>query len=159
MSLHARLLALVAAIGADIKALQAAPPGGALVALEADLSADVSLAVSNTWYDGPSLSLGAGTWLVNAHLTHVRTANTAATVYVRLTDGATHHASQQMYHPSASGAGAALSLTALVTLAAPATLVLQCATSAGAAASAMRAALIANGSGSNATKITAVRLA
>ncbi len=185
MSLESRILAFVQAVGGDIKALlgRALPAGGSvgqvvtktgpgdyvaawadsasapLSYAEAALTADVSLTSSNTWYNGPSVTLGPGTWLINAHITHVRSATTAETVYARLTDGTNHHASQQMYHASASGSGVTLFLTAVVPLANSTTLRVQCATSAGAAASAMRAAMTANGAGKNATQITAVRIA
>lgn len=185
MSLESRLLAFVQAVGGDIKALlgRALPAGGAvgqvmtktgagdyvatwadstsppLSHAEASLSADVSLSSSNTWYNGPAVTLEPGTWLINAHVTHVRSATTAETVYARLTDGTNHHASQQMYHASVSGTGVALHLSAVVTLPASTTLRVQCATSAGAAASAMKAAMTSNGAGNNATQITAVRIA
>lgn len=185
MSLESRLLAFVQAVGADIKALlgRALPAGGSvgqvmtktglddyaagwadsaspsLSYAEAALAANVSLTSSNTWYNGPAVTLGPGTWLLNAHVTHVRSATTAETVYARISDGTNHHASQQLYHASVSGTGVALYLTAVVTLATSTTLRIQCATSAGAAASAMKAAMTANGAGNNATQITAVRIA
>ena len=38
--------------------------GGALTYLKAQLSADVAMTTASTTYDGPSLSLVAGTWLL-----------------------------------------------------------------------------------------------
>ncbi len=132
--------------------------GGAMTYAEASLAADVQLASSNTWYNGPSLSLEAGTWLLIGHITQIRTATTAESIYGRITDGTTHHASQQAYHPSASGSGAALSMSAIVVLTGTTTIKLQAATSAGATSSLMKAATAANGSGNNATQITALKI-
>lgn len=132
--------------------------GGALSSASAALAADVSLTTSNQWYDGPGVSLEAGTWLVAATITQVRAATTAETIYGRLTTGTTHYASTQMYHPSVNGGGASLCLTAMITLASTTTVKCQCATSAGNSNSRMKAALTANGSGNNATMITALKV-
>ena len=133
--------------------------GTDITAMTATLAADVVLAASNTWYDGPALTLDAGTWLVSGQITQVRATTTAEFIYGRITDGTVHYASQQAHHASATGSGNALSMLAILTLAAPATVKLQCATSAGNAVSAMKAALSNNGSGNNATQINAIRLA
>lgn len=160
MSLDSRIAALAAAIGADMKlALGAGPPAGALDSRSASLGSDVQLLNSNTFYNGPSVTLEAGTWLINAHVTQVRSATTAEHIYARLTNGTIHYASTQMYHPSVNGAGVSLAMTAIVTLATQTTVHLQCATSAGSTASNMRAAMSANNSGNNATQITAVKIA
>lgn len=132
--------------------------GGALTTASAALSADVNLSSSNQWYDGPGISLVAGTWLVAATITQVRTATTAETIYGRITTGTTHFASTQMYHPSANGGGASLCLNALITLVATTSVKCQCATSAGNSNSRMRAATTSNGSGNNATMITALKV-
>jgi hypothetical protein len=132
--------------------------GGALSSATAALAADVSLTTSNQWYDGPAVSLAAGTWLVAATITQVRTATTAETIYGRLTTGIVHYASTQMYHASVNGTGVALSLNALITLAATTTVKCQCATSAGNSNSRMRAATTSNSSGNNATMITALKV-
>lgn len=132
--------------------------GGALSSATGALAADVSLTTSNQWYDGPGVSLAAGTWLVAATITQVRAATTAETIYGRLTTGTAHYASTQMYHASVNGAGVTLSLNALITLAANTTIKCQCATSTGNANSRMKAALTANGSGNNATMITALKV-
>lgn len=126
--------------------------------LSASLSADVQMVTSNTWYDGPGVTLTSGTWLVNATLTQWRTATTAETIYARISTGSTHYASTQGYHGSVANSGCMLFLTTLITVASSTAIKLQGATSAGAAASLMKAALTANGSGNNATMITAVRV-
>lgn len=132
--------------------------GGALTSATAALGADVSLTTSNQWYDGPGISLAAGTWLVGATITQVRAAATAETIYGRLSTGTVHYASTQMYHASLNGAGVTMSLNALITLAATTTVKCQCATSAGNSNSRMKAATTANGSGNNATLITALKV-
>lgn len=138
----------------------ATPSSGAtLTNAEALLGADVQLAVTNQWYDGPSVSLAAGTWLVNCHLTHWRTTTTAETVFARITDGTNHHASTQYSHASVAGIGNNVCMTALLTLAGTTTIKGQMATSAGATTSLMKAAMTANGSGNNASIITAIKIA
>jgi hypothetical protein len=132
---------------------------GSITNTESALSANVQLAVSNTWYDGPGVSLAAGTWLVIGHITHQRTTTTASQVFARITDGTTHYASTQYYHASVSNISGNLSMSSIVTLASTTTILLQAATSAGATSSLMRAATSANSSGNNATKITAIKLA
>ena len=132
--------------------------GGALSSASAALAADVNLTTSNQWYDGPGISLAAGTWLVGATITQVRAATTAETIYGRLSTGTVHYASTQMYHASLNGAGVTMSLNALITLSATTTVKCQCATSAGNANSRMKAATTANGSGNNATLITALKV-
>jgi hypothetical protein len=132
--------------------------GGALSSASAALAADVSLTTSNQWYDGPGISLAAGTWLVGATITQVRAATTAETIYGRLSTGTVHYASTQMYHASVNGTGVSLSLNALITLAATSTVKCQCATSAGSNNSRMKAATTSNGSGNNATLITALKV-
>ena len=124
----------------------------------ASLSANVTLTTSNTWYDGPFVSLSAGTWLIFGQVTHVRSASTAETIYARITNGNNHFSSTQLYHASSSGAGAVLPMVAVVTLAATTNIKLQMASSSGSSASNIVAAMTANGSGNNATNIVAIRL-
>ena len=132
---------------------------GTITSLSAALSANVSLTTTATWYNGPSLSLVAGTWLVIGRITHNRSATTAETIYARLGDGTNHYASTQFYHTSVTGTGVVLPLNAVITLDATTTIKLQATSSAGASASTMLAATTANGSGNNATNIIAIRLA
>ena len=132
--------------------------GSAISHAENFLTVDRQMPVSNTWYDGPSISLDAGTWLVTGHISFWRTATTATIWFGRITDGINHHASSQAYTPSVAGTGANVALTAVITLAGTTTIKLQGTTSAGATAASMKAATTANGSGNNATQITAIRL-
>lgn len=132
---------------------------GSITNTEASLAADVQLPVSGTWYDGPGVSLAAGTWLVTAHVTLWRTATTATTWFSRITDGTNHHASSQAYTASVAGTGVNIAMTATLTLTGTTTIKIQSTTSAGATACRMKAATTANGSGNNATQITAIKLA
>jgi len=134
-------------------------PAVELSTLESPLSADVNLTSSNTWYDGPSVTLTPGTWLVFGNVTQRRNTTTAEVVYSRLTDKTNHFASTQAYHPSATGAGVTLALTAVITVVSATEVFIQLATSAGSSGSQMLASLSSNGSGNNATKITAVKIA
>ena len=132
---------------------------GSITNTSAALGGDVQLPVSSTWYDGPSVSLAAGTWLITGHITFWRTATTATIWFGRITTGTVHYASSQAYTTSVAGTGANVALTAIITLAGTTTIKLQGTTSAGATACLMKAATTANGSGNNATQITAIRLA
>jgi hypothetical protein len=133
--------------------------GGSLTSAEASLSSDVQMPTSNTWYDGPSVSLAAGTWLINTHTTLARTATTALTYFNRLTDGTNHHASSSQYQASVANHTVSIGLSAVITLASTTTIKIQSASNAGATSVLMKAALLANGSGNNATQITAVKIA
>lgn len=134
-------------------------PGGTLTSAQNALAADVQLAVTNTWYTGPTLTLGAGTWLVNVHLTQQRNSNTAETLYARISTGTVHYASTAYYHVAFSGAHSNLKMTAIITLAASTTINAQMATSAGATTSLLKAALATNGVGNNASIMTALKIA
>lgn len=123
------------------------------------LSANVPLTTTSTWYDITSLSLTAGTWLITAQMTHVKSSTTAGTVFGRITDGTNHYASTQMFHTSTTGTGVLLFMTCLVTISNTTTIKTQAATSVGASTSNILAATTANGSGNNATQICAIKVA
>ena len=122
------------------------------------LAADKQMSSSDTWYDAASITLPIGKFLINAQLTAMRTATGALTYFARLTDKTTHYASSQAYMPSVSGNSVNIFLTAVVTLASATTIYLQGAASAGAANILIKAALSSNGSGSNATQMTVIKL-
>ena len=83
--------------------------GGALTSSTAYLSADVSMASANTFYDGPSLSLAAGTWLL---LGSVET-TTSGWVTAKLWDGTTVASAVTGYQQT-SGGGIAFQIAAIV---------------------------------------------
>lgn len=133
--------------------------GGSISSESAALSADVSITASNTFYDGPEVSLAAGTWLVMCHATYVKTATGGTQITARLTDGTNHHASQTAYHTSNASSALAFSFNAVVTLGATTTLKIQMAAATGNAACRMKAAAPSNASGDNATMISAIKIA
>jgi hypothetical protein len=135
------------------------PTAAAITNATAALASDVALSVSNQWYDGPSISLSAGTWLVMAHATHNRAATTAATRFLRITNKTTHYASTSEYHPSVNPNSANLFVAATIVLASTTTIYIQAATSVGSSAELLKAATVTNGSGNNATQINAIKLA
>lgn len=134
-------------------------PAGSFTSQSAALSSDVQLPTSNTYVNGPSLTLAAGTWLVMGTAQFQRNATTAVHWLARLSDGTTHYTSAQTYSPSVSGHTASLAVQSVITLAAQAVIRLQGATSAGSTTSLMKAATPAAGSGNNATNILAVKIA
>jgi len=137
-----------------------APAGSSPVALtnaSAFLASDVSMASANTWYNGPSVSLDAGTWLVMASATMGRTTTTAGHYNLRISTGLTHYASVQQYHASVANNWAALSCNAIITLASTTTIYAQAAGSL--TNDVLKATTPNNGSGANATGIVAVKIA
>ncbi|CAB4140533.1 Phage tail repeat like [uncultured Caudovirales phage] len=124
---------------------------------QAFLATDVAMASANTWYDGPSLSLAAGTWLILASATVGRTGTTAGSYNIRISTGTTHYASVQQYHASVANNWAALSCNAIVTLGATTTIKLQAAGTV--ASDVLKAATPNSASGNNATGLVAVKIA
>jgi hypothetical protein len=59
----------------------------------------VALNVGATYFDGPSVALGAGTWYVSGHVTCVDTSN-SANYHVKLWDGTTVIASALKSYPT-----------------------------------------------------------
>ena len=62
---------------------------GALSFVEAALGADVAMTDADTWYDGPSVALSAGTWLLVGHVLYDGNGN-ANRVVGKLWDGTTY---------------------------------------------------------------------
>ena len=143
--------------GAVWEAQTPASPTVSLTNTSAFLATDVAMAAANTWYDGPTVSLAAGTWLVMASATLGRTATTAGHYNIRISTGTTHYASVQQYHASVANNWAALSCNAIVTLASTTTIKLQAAGSI--TNDVLKAATANNSSGANASGLIAVRIA
>jgi hypothetical protein len=91
--------------------------------------------------------------------TFQRNATTAVHWIARLSTGTVHYASSQTFQPSLSGHTASLAVSSIVVLAAQTVVKLQGAISAGSTTSLMKAATPAAGSGNNATRINAVKIA
>jgi hypothetical protein len=149
---------------ADVTGLQAALDGKqpAITTTDAALTADVNLSANNSWTDAVTLSLAAGTWLLQGHVTFFRAVTTAVVFQARISDGTTHHASGQQQQPSVTpNNGTTISLSRVVTLSGTTTIRLQGACLSGASGSdnRMLAQLSANASGNTATVLTAVKIA
>ena len=132
--------------------------GGALERVEQVLEADVALAANNTWYSGPAITLGPGTWLVLASGHFHRGATTAANITMRIWDGAATVASAGAYHASVNGINLQLATQAIVELTEETTMTLAMASTSGNAAATMRAATVNNPQGQTATRISAIKL-
>lgn len=130
----------------------------ALDSSTSSLSASVQLTVSGTWYDGPSVSLGAGTWLITATASFSRSSNILTSWEARLFDGTIVLASSGVTTPALVNFTANASLSAVVTLSSAGTIKLQATTNAGATACLLLATTAVNGL-AKATVINAVRIA
>lgn len=122
------------------------------------LSAAVGLAVTSTWYDGPSVTLDAGTWLITATASFSRSTAVATVWEARLNNGTTSYASGNTFTPAVANNAASISLSAVVTLTASTTVKLQATTNAGATAAQMRDTTL-NGGIDKATHINAIKIA
>lgn len=100
-------------------------PGGDEYAA-AVLGADVTLTNANQWYDGPSITLGPGTWHITGRLSFQAGSSNITQIQARLYDGTTvlDHA-VTAFASGLSGYRLHCSIVATVTLAATATVILQ----------------------------------
>jgi len=119
------------------------------------LSSDVSLSTGTTYSNGPQISLGSGTWYLTVHATLSRSGSGTRTYTVRLYDGTTTLCSGETTS-IASTHSAQISLTVVVMLITPKTIVLQAV--ADASGTTLKAATPTN-SETGATVISAVRIA
>ncbi|WP_368294240.1 polysaccharide deacetylase family protein [Dehalobacter sp. TBBPA1] len=119
-------------------------------------SADVSIAVANTWYSGASITLAPGRWLVFGQIALLRNTTTALTYSARISDGTNHYASGGDYRTSVANNITTIPLNTVITLTATTTISIQATADQTAT---IKAALATNGAGNNATQISAVKLA
>lgn len=132
--------------------------GVSLASASNALSADVVMANAGTWYDGPSISLPAGTWMIDSCVTVQKGAiSSTGDLSARITNGTTHYASSEATWNNRSASMASISLSTRITLASTTTIKVQAVSSF--AASAIKAATIYQASGNNASNINAVRVA
>jgi len=116
------------------------------------LSADVTMTNANTYYDGPSISLTAGTWLITSNVTGY---TTNANVTAKLWDGSTVLASGEL--PCVTYANpVTISLSRGVVVASPTTY--KVSVSSPASGGKIKAATVHNGAGNNASIITAYKI-
>ena len=114
------------------------------------LAADVTLTNANTYYDGPSVSLGAGTWLVLGAISG-DDGVTASIFTAKLWDGSTVWASGQ-----ANGYDVNIAVGATVALGGTTTVKISVATTS--TSGKIKAATVVNGAGNNASWLTAVQI-
>jgi hypothetical protein len=85
------------------------------------------MTTANTWYDGASVSLTAGTWLVIGHITMGRAATTATNYVARLysADNTTLYSAGQMRLASLNPHVTCITISTIVTTASTITMKLQ----------------------------------
>lgn len=103
----------------------------------AALSAEVPLLVTGTFYDGPSLTLEAGRYLVLASVLEVRTGTNSENITARIWNGAAAIATTAGYRAGSTDYRVGLTMTAIVSVTTPLTLTVQAATTSGNSASRM----------------------
>lgn len=136
---------------------QGGTPSISLSSLTAARASDLALTTSNVWVDAVTLSLTAGTWLINAHST-VRNTLGFVVIYAARISVTTPRASTQITTPAAADANGSMSLTCLVTIASTTNAILQIITNTGDPANLLKATTNISGSGNNATQVTALRI-
>lgn len=134
--------------------------GGTLTA-SADLGADVSIPTAGTYVDGPSVSLGAGTWLIVGQVTVrcITGTNGNAGGYAKLWDGTTVWATGEQMGTQVDVTNNTIPVHAVVTLGGTTTVKISATVeTTGFGAGTIKAALHANGAGNNASHIRAHRV-
>lgn len=125
--------------------------------LTAILAADVALTAAGTYFDGPSVALTAGTWLVMGQAQVGNSTTASGEASIKLWDGGSVVWASSHSNGIAAGEYSGVHVAAIVQLTAPATAKIS-ATLQSTATGTMKAALSVNGVGNNATSIIAVKL-
>ena len=137
--------------------------GVTLTTASAQLGSNVTMTNANTWYDGPSVSLAAGTWIVICVLTctpSTGVSNAAGKATGRLWDGTTTYASTEgNNYIGASGTAGPTPLPMVAIVTPGSTTSYKGSAAATQGGSTLHAAAPDNGVGNNASTIVAVRLA
>ncbi len=133
--------------------------GSAPDSAEAVLTSPVTIVNANTFYDGPSLSLAAGSYLIEAEADTSSVAATPTGFTIRIYDGTTVHAARLAYNSdnNANG-GAHLSCKARVTLGGTTTVKLQVASARGSSDGVILDTAQANGTADKCTRINATTI-
>ena len=132
---------------------------GGLTVYNSTLQVNVSMTSSNVWYNATSITVVAGTYLLNAHFTQLRNTTTAETVYTRIFDGTSTICDTQQYHASVANTGVSMGLACTYVASGIKTLSLQGATSAGNVGSMILASLTNVDTSSRvATELTALKI-
>jgi hypothetical protein len=132
--------------------------GGSITAADALVGSDVTMTNVNTYYDGPSIALTAGTFLIGGHVTVQNLSGGASSICAKLWNGTTVEASVEGTS-STNGHRIALAIPLRkVIVAGSETWKISCAGDGG-GGSKILAASVTNGAGNNASGITAVQIA
>jgi len=127
-----------------------------ITSYNAKLSSDVAIASAGTWYTGVSLALPVGTYLVVGQITLLRNTTTAVTYSAKITDGSSDYASSTNYQTSVANNTDTLPLSTIITLTSSKTISIQ---ATGTQTATIKASLISNGAGNNATQLSAIQIA
>lgn len=129
--------------------------------LSNSLAADVAMTIPNTDYDGPTVSLTEGRWLVVGTVTVASDTAAAHSVTAKLWDGTLTYASSEERTEIVAAAKVccSMSLSAIVNvIAASAPLAVKITCLGTGTAAAIKAAAINNGAGNNASMLNAIRI-
>lgn len=128
---------------------------GGIDYLTGDLGADVTISVANTWYDGPTITLGRGIYLVVGKLLTLRATTTASFHYARLTDKTNHYRSSQGYTASVANQSFTHPICAIINSSGSKQIWIQGTMS---QTGLIKAAMSANASGNNASQLKAIKI-
>ena len=123
-----------------------------------NLTTDVTLAVAGTYYDGPGVTLAAGTWLINAQVTVKHTKNDNVVFVARLSTGSTHYSSTEVHLHNKNPNLGNINMSTIVTLSTSTSIKIQATCNHSTSDCYMVAATTNYGSGNNATQISAIRI-
>lgn len=132
----------------------ATPSSSGLTSQSADLATTVTMTAANTYYDGPTITLAAGTWLIVAQVTIEDPAGTGGRNTSKLWDGTTVSSSLESSAPA--GASTAMTLSGIVAPTGSTTYKVSVASSQN--LHTIRATAPTNSAGTNASHISAVKI-
>jgi hypothetical protein len=121
------------------------------------LSSAVTMTSTNTFYDGPSLSLAAGTWLLLASI-YIAPGTATGDVTAKLWDGSAAFASA-FATPGGTNLAIQMALSAVVSPGTTTTYKVSAARDGGTGTWTIGAAAGANGAGNNASTLVAIKIA
>jgi hypothetical protein len=129
--------------------------GVAATQTSAQLGADVTMTSANTFYDGPTITVSPGTWLLVGEITGYTTVNSITQWTAKLWDGTNVVSSVQATQENDSSV-INLPLSALVTITTTTTYKISAANSS--AGATIKAATLNNSAGNNASRLNAIQL-
>jgi len=132
------------------------PSSSSITSQTANLGSNVTITNANTFYDGVTISLAAGTWLLIGTMYVDDASSTGGTVTAKLWDGTTVTSSGEVY-PVTSGAQIFITLSGIVSPTTTTTYKMSAATSQN--IHIIKAAAVQNGAGNNANQINAIKIA